>query len=159
MKISSALLSLLLTSTARAFVVSSSSSSPRTANTKLAAEKKMFDTVEEAIKEAEKLCEEGNKEECAMMWDIVEELEAADSHAKGLAPGKEVSKKTQYELELAGFALLEKEVQGQMDQLKALTSKMADLGVKDESLAKLGSLSNDMKLTLAQAKLGLPKKL
>jgi hypothetical protein len=38
--------------------------------------------IAEAIKEAEKACDDGSKEDCATAWDEVEELSAAASHKK-----------------------------------------------------------------------------
>lgn len=38
--------------------------------------------IAEAIKDAEKACEDGQAEDCATAWDEVEELSAAASHKK-----------------------------------------------------------------------------
>ena len=122
----------------------------------------MFDSVEDAIAEAQKICaDDPMSGECKVMWDIVEELEAADSHTKmsrkGLKPPKELSRESKYESVLFGFELLEKNAEGQMDQVKALTDKLADLDVTDPAVTKLGELAVKMKEALVEAKDSLPK--
>ena len=53
----------------------------------------MFDSVEDAIAEAQKACaEDPTSGECKVAWEIVEELEAADSHTAGMAPPQELSR-------------------------------------------------------------------
>lgn len=84
----------------------------------------------------------------------MEELEAADSHKARLEPPKVLSRASEYASIVSNFDMLAQETQEKMDQLKALTDKLADLEVTDPSLTKLGKVSEDMKQALAYDSLG-----
>ena len=118
----------------------------------------MYDSVEEAIAEAQRICaEDPTSPDCKVMWDIVEELEAADSHTAKVAAPKELSRKAKYTSVLSSFDMLEQAAERQMEQLKALTDTLADLDVSDPSVTKLGELAVEMKQALEKAKASLPK--
>ena len=109
-----------------------------------------YESVEAAIADAQRICaSDPTSPECKVAWDIVEELEAADSHQGGFdAP----SASTDLTALMGGFDILIKKIDGKMDQLKATTDKLAELGETDPSLAELGARAVDMKQALANAR-------
>lgn len=140
----------LLVSTARAFVVLPSASMPT--STRLF----LYDSVETAIAEAQKLCEENpNSKECKVAWDIVEELEAADSH-KGAPQGPTgITADAEYKSLLDSFDILMDRTSDKLDQLKAVTVRLEDLGVNDPRVSQLYDHSETLKQALVQAKVSL----
>jgi len=122
---------------------------PRSTTTKL----DMFASVEEAIAEAQRICaSDPSSPECRVAWDIVEELEAADSHqgaAAGAAAGAQST--TDYAALMGSFDILSQKIAGKMDQLQATTDKLVELGVTDPSVAELGARAEEMKQQLARA--------
>jgi len=74
-----------------------------------------------------------------------------------MAPPNKVSKKPEYASVLLSFDMLEQDSEKQMDQIKALTDKMADLEVNDPSVSKLGELAVEMKQALVNARASLHK--
>lgn len=94
----------------------------------------LYQKVEDAIAEAERICAyDSTSPECKVAWDIVEELEAADSHKDGMAPpgGPDL------EVLLYSFDILMKKIDGKMDQLKGTLVKLDSVGVEDPSIAEL----------------------
>jgi len=119
---------------------------------------KIGDSVEDAIAAAQKACaEDPTSGECKVAWEIVEELEAADSHTAGMAPPQQVSRQAAYASVLSSFDMLEQDSEKQMEQLKALTDQLAELDVTDPAVSKLGELAVEMKQALVKARASLPK--
>jgi hypothetical protein len=145
MKISFALP--LLACTASAFMVAPSS--PRH-SIKL----NMFATVEAAIEEAQRICaNDPSGPECKVAWDIVEELEAADSQRGAFAaPNTSGPADAQLAALMGSFDILMTKIDGKMDQLKGTTERMGQLGSNDPYLAELGYRADEMKQALANAR-------
>lgn len=165
------LIGTFLASTACGFVVSPSpshrhatpSSTPH-APTQL----NMYNSVEEAIVEAQRICAvDPASPECRVAWDIVEELEAADSHRGGVefpyassaASGGAADPSDENAIEvsvmLGSFDILMKKIDGKMDQLQATTVKLHELGATDPSVTQLWQRAEEMKQALADAKASL----
>jgi hypothetical protein len=146
MKISFALP--LLACTASAFMVAPATS-PRH-SMKL----HMFETVEAAIAEAQRICaNDPSGPECKVAWDIVEELEAADSQRGAFsAPNTAAPADAQLANLMGSFDILMTKIDGKMDQLKGTTERMGQLGSNDPYLAKLGYRADEMKQALANAR-------
>jgi hypothetical protein len=133
----------LVVSTACAFSVSSFSSrfSTRLHPT--------FASVQEAIADAQRICAiNPASPECRVAWDIVEELEAADSHRGGMKS----SAQTDNSAFLGGFKILTQKIDGKMDQLKATSEMLVQLGVTDPSVAELAIRAEEMKQQLAKVR-------
>mmetsp|Transcript_11461 Transcript_11461/g.14189 ORF Transcript_11461/g.14189 Transcript_11461/m.14189 type:complete len:147 (-) Transcript_11461:244-684(-) len=136
----------LLASTASAFVVSPSC--PRSSISL-----NLYDRVEDAIAEANRICAaDPSSPECRVAWDIVEELEAADSHKGGYTT-------TDVSPDIVAFMgsldILMRKIDGKMDQLKATTDKLEEMGSTDPSIAELGARAIEMKYALANARMSL----
>lgn len=133
-----------LASTVCAFNKGSPSSTPvRRGSTKL----DLYATVEEAIAEAQRICAtDPTGQACKVAWDIVEELEAADSHRgeiRGANPNADLVAL------MASFDILVKKIDGKMDQLMATTVKFSELGATDPEVEELYARAEDMKNILA----------
>ena len=136
----------LLASTACAFVVSPSF--PRHSISL-----NLFNTVEDAIAEAERICAiDPSSPECRVAWDIVEELEAADAHRGGFTPSDVSPDIVAF---MGSLDILMRKIDGKMDQLKATTDKMEELGSTDPTIAELGARAVEMKYALANARASL----
>ena len=114
----------------------------------------MYDRVEEAISDAQRICAQSGPESrpCRVAWDIVEELEAADSHrgqdlggANHMSPDGEAAM-------LSSFEILLQKMDGKMDQCMATTEKLSDLGLRDHSIAELHRCSMQMKEAIWNAR-------
>ena len=167
MKISSVtILSVALSAfnSASAFVVSPSQStsliaaSKRTTTTTTL---NLYQSAQQAIVDAQRVCAEqgAGSEACKVAWDIVEELEAADSH-KNVAPARQgpVGSQMQqpdYLAFMASFDILAAKINGKMDQLKATTDSLQQMGVTDPNIVELGLRAQDMKICLQNAKYSL----
>lgn len=137
----------LVASTASAFVVSPSSSRPSA--TKLYLNQK----VEEAIAEAQRVCaNDPSSEACRVAWDIVEELEAADSHSN---PVLTANSEPDYVALMGSFDILVQKIDGKMDQLMATAQKFEELGATDPGITELGAYAWEMKQALLRAKTSL----
>jgi hypothetical protein len=142
------LLPVMLASTACAFSTASlSSRSGLSTRTKL---NMLFTPVEEAIADAQRICAmDPASPECRVAWDIVEELEAADSHRGGIpvpaAPADFLSL-------VEGFDILVERIDHKMDRLKATTESLAQLGVTDAAITSLYDRAQDMKQALMDAR-------
>jgi hypothetical protein len=119
----------------------------------------MYESVEAAIAEAQKICaNDPSSPECRVAWDIVEELEAADSH-KGVYASPYASNDAAMVSALLGsFDILLQKIDGKMDQLMATTDRLAEFGTADTSIAELGLRAGEMKQALANAKASLGNK-
>lgn len=109
----------------------------------------LYRSAQEAIADAERICaEEGmQSERCKVAWDIVEELEAADSHVR--APQAE-----QHELSYSplvnGLDILVSKIDRKLDELKNLSAQLADAGAGPE-VERLIYASEEMKEILEVA--------
>ena len=121
----------------------------------------LYATVEEAIAEAERICaQDPSSPECRVAWDVVEELEAADSHRSLHTEGggystsdvmQDPADTMDYAAMKGSFDILMQKIDGKMDQLMATTNKLAELGAVDDSILELGARAEDMKLALQRA--------
>ena len=128
-----------------------------------------YQTVSDAIAEAQHICsQEPGSEACRVAWDIVEELEAADSHYRS-APGtytpleaarggampppaprmgsmdNDIAAAKDIGALLGGFDILAQRVDTKMDQLMATTEKLIELGADDPAVAEMGHRAAEMK--------------
>mmetsp|Transcript_4425 Transcript_4425/g.5819 ORF Transcript_4425/g.5819 Transcript_4425/m.5819 type:complete len:155 (+) Transcript_4425:155-619(+) len=145
---------LFLSSTAHAFVVSPPSTlSPHHVSTS-PTNLHMYESVEAAIEEAQRICAmDPTSPDCRVAWDIVEELEAADSHKVKVpqGPGDNI----EYTALMSSFDILVQKIDGKMDQLKATTVKLDELGAGDPAIADLYHRADEMKQALANVRAGL----
>ena len=137
---------------------SSSSSSPRLATTRLRPH--LVENLEEAISEAQRICSlDPTSSECRVAWDIVEELEAKDSHiqtaaaaaaAAGAGAGAGAGELgTDYAVLMGSLDILLTKIDGKMDQLLATTDKMAQLGDQDPRVADVWEKAGALKEAVA----------
>ena len=119
----------------------------------------LFDTVKAAIAEAQRVCADNpNSQECKVAWDIVEELEAADSHKTSntqqqAATG--ISANAEYNSLLDSFDILSTRTTDKLQQLQQVTLRLEDLGVNDPAVSQLYDLSDELTRAIAQAKASL----
>ena len=118
----------------------------------------MYDRVEEAISDAQRICAQSGPEsqDCRVAWDIVEELEAADSHRGGPMQGggggaNHMSPDGEAAM-LSSFEILLQKMDGKMDQCLATTEKLSDLGLRDHSIAELHQKAYEMKEAIWNAR-------
>lgn len=121
-----------------------------------ATELNLYASIEEAIAEAQRICAlDPAGQECKVAWDIVEELEAADSHrdaavARQMAPQVGPTNMSPDLVALvASFDILSLKIDGKMDQLIATIEKLQELGADDPAIAELGARAADMRKVLA----------
>ena len=143
------LLSLL--ATANAFTTPFTKS--HTPNTKLNLQK----SVEDAILEAQQICAvDPTSDACKVAWDIVEELEAADSHRNtNTASDGGVEVGADVEAFLSSLDILTKKIDGKMDQLKGISYKLQELGATDPSIGDLAYQADVMKQVIYNARASL----
>lgn len=143
----------LLASTAFAFAPTTISSS------RPATHMSLYDRVEEAIAEANRVCAQSGpgSKECAVAWDIVEELEAADSHRGRPMQGGEgaVNMSPDGQALMSSFNILLAKIDGKMDQALATTEKLAELGLRDPEIADLHQRAYEMKEAVWNARRSL----
>jgi hypothetical protein len=143
----------LLAATARAFVASPPASTHHAK--RMPSSLRMYESVEAAIAEAQKICaNDPSSPECRVAWDIVEELEAADSHTTA-APYAAANDDAMVSALLGSFDILLSKIDGKMDQLMATTQRLEEFGTADPSIAALGQRAAEMKYALANAKASL----
>lgn len=128
-------------------------SSARASNVRLA----LYHDVEDAISEAEQICSmDPNSSDCKVAWDIVEELEAADSHrGRGsLMDHYQPMQSNQADLGafLASLDILISKIDGKLDQLKATSYKLQELGASDPAIANLSYRADEMKEAMIEAR-------
>ena len=135
---------------------SSSSSSPRLATTRLRPH--LVENLEEAISEAQRICSlDPTSSECRVAWDIVEELEAKDSHTQTAAAAAAAAGAgagagelgTDYAVLMGSLDILLTKIDGKMDQLLATTDKMAQLGDQDPRVADVWEKAGALKEAVA----------
>ena len=110
----------------------------------------LYKSTKEAIAEAKMICfEEGpNSERCKVAWDIVEELEAADSHVRSAdVQANELS----YSPLVDSLEILSAKIERKMDELKNLSTTLAEYGAGAE-VERLIYASDEMKQVLADAR-------
>ena len=110
----------------------------------------LYKSTKEAIAEAKMICfEEGpNSERCKVAWDIVEELEAADSHVRSAdVQANELS----YGPLVDSLEILSAKIERKMDELKNLSTTLAEYGAGAE-VERLIYASDEMKQVLADAR-------
>ena len=148
----------LLASTAFAFAPTTISSS------RPATQLSLYDRVEEAIAEANRVCAlcgpgaaPGAQERCAAAWDVVEELQAAESH-RGRpmqGGGGAVNMSPDGQALMSSFNILLAKIDGKMDQALATTEKLAELGLRDPEIADLHQRAYEMKEAVWNARRSL----
>jgi len=117
----------------------------------------MYREVEAAISEAQEICRANpGSPECTVAWDIVEELEAADSHLPSPATSSSSSSTTSttsmdVQALLASFDILTTRLEDKMDQLIATCDKFEEWGA-DPSVVELSQLAQQMKVGMAYVK-------
>lgn len=115
----------------------------------------MYASTKEAIAEAQRICSVNpSSKECKVAWDIVEELEAADSHRinadlQNLPQEGNTNMSPDLLALVNSFDILAGKITGKMDHLKATTDKLQELGADDPAVAELGARAEDMKQVLA----------
>eukprot|EP00980_Cylindrotheca_fusiformis_P027192 scaffold19324_cov152-Cylindrotheca_fusiformis.AAC.7 len=115
----------------------------------------LYASTQEAIAEAQRVCAMyPNSEQCKVAWDIVEELEAADSHrinANTQSAPQQGSTNMSPDLValVNSFDILAKKIDSKMDHLKATIDKLQELGADDPAVAELGTRADDMKQIMA----------
>jgi CP12 domain len=134
---------------------SSSSSSVRARSYWYPMSLNLYREVEDAISEAQQIClVNPDSPECKVAWDIVEELEAADSHMQapvnheGTPPPSSLM---DVQALLASFDILTNRLDDKMDQLIATCDKFEEWGA-DPSVAELSQLAQQMKVGMAYVK-------
>mmetsp|Transcript_84491 Transcript_84491/g.243951 ORF Transcript_84491/g.243951 Transcript_84491/m.243951 type:complete len:153 (-) Transcript_84491:239-697(-) len=112
----------------------------------------LYKSVEEAIEEAQRICDEDpNSPACQVAWDIVEELEAADSHKDAQERIRDSQYSMDFEALLRSFDILTAKLDNKMDQLIATCDKFEEWGA-DPSVAELSRLAEEMKRGMAYVK-------
>ncbi|KAL3780546.1 hypothetical protein HJC23_001906 [Cyclotella cryptica] len=111
-------------------------------------------SVEAAIAEAQAICAQTgpDSEACRVAWDIVEELEAADSHrANTVVSQWNGEQQTNYVPLLDSLSLLSVKLDRKLDELHALSAQLAEAGAGEE-IERLVYASEEMKGLLVQAR-------
>jgi hypothetical protein len=115
----------------------------------------LYASTKEAIAEAQRICAaDPSSKECSVAWDIVEELEAADSHRVNAGmqniPQAGITNMSPDMVALVNsFDILAQKVDQKMDHLKATADKLQELGADDPAVAELGARAEDMKQIMA----------
>lgn len=157
-----ALLLPLIASTAYAFTDLPSSGAPGNIaigthhSSSSATRLNLYASVEAAIADAQRICaEDPDSPECKVAWDIVEELEAADSHKGGVPSPVAISNEAEYGSLVSGFDILSEKTDRKLGELVALTDKLAEWDGTDPSVMRVGDLAYELREALAQAKASL----
>lgn len=112
----------------------------------------LYNSVEAAIAEARRICDENpDSPACQVAWDIVEELEAADSHKDDQNRVRGQHYTMDYDALLGSFDILTTKLDNKMDQLIATCDKFEEWGA-DPSVAELSRLAEEMKRGMAYVK-------
>lgn len=110
----------------------------------------LFESVEAAIEEAQRICAvDPDSNECRVAWDIVEELEAADSDKGGFVEPEDIGMDT--DALLGSFDILTRKIDVKMDQLKATAEQLESMGAPGE-MDVLVRLAEEMKIALANSR-------
>ena len=110
----------------------------------------LYNSVEEAIGEAQRVCIElgPDSEACRVAWDIVEELEAADAHRTPANPNSQ--QELSYGPLIMSLDLLSAKIDRKMDELNKLSQSLVEAGAGPE-VERLAYASADMKVILEEA--------
>ena len=110
----------------------------------------LYKSTKDAIAEAKMICfEEGpNSERCKVAWDIVEELEAADSHVRS---EPSIANDLSYSPMVDSLEILSSKIDRKMDELKNLSMSLAEYGAGPE-VERLSYASDEMKNCLEDAR-------
>lgn len=110
----------------------------------------LYNSVEEAISEAQRICNEqgGDSEACKVAWDIVEELEAADAHRTPAHPTSQ--QELSYGPLIMSLDLLSAKIDRKMDELNKLSTSLVEAGAGPE-VERLAYASEEMKGILEEA--------
>ena len=108
----------------------------------------MYESVEAAIADAQRICaQDPSSNECRVAWDIVEELEAADSHIGGPAAVGETNFDESATLMVGSFDILTQKIIGKMDQLRATAEQLETMGAPGD-MPELVRLAEELKSAL-----------
>lgn len=113
----------------------------------------LYASVEAAISEAERICAvDPDSNECRVAWDIVEELEAADSHRDDTVISPEtVEAAAEVGMDttalLGSFDILTHKIDTKMDQLSMTADQLHSMGAPGE-MPELVRLAEEMKVAL-----------
>lgn len=110
----------------------------------------LYRSAAEAISEAERICmvEGPSSTRCAVAWDIVEELKAADAHDRTPTTGvNELS----YVPLVQGLDILSSKLERKLGELKNLSTQMAESGAGPE-VERLIYASDEMTQVLQEAR-------
>ena len=110
----------------------------------------LYNSVEEAIAEAKRIgYEQGTDSEAyRVQWDIVEELEAADSHRSPTTTP--VQQELSYGPLITSLDLLQDKIDRKMDELNKLSRSLVEAGAGPE-VERLAYASEEMKMILEEA--------
>ena len=154
----------LLPSATLAFIPQNNHVSAPSSSSSLISQKKhnskalnLYKSAKEAIDEAKMICfEKGpNSEECRVAWDIVEELESADSRVRSAEQHQSMgANELSYSPLVDSLELLSVKVERKMDELKALSEQLTAYGAGPE-VERLQYASDEMKQILAEARSSL----
>lgn len=112
----------------------------------------MYESVEAAIAEAQRICaRDPSSNECRVAWDIVEELEAADSHLGGPTQAATTDANSNANLMVGSFDILSKKIYGKMDQLRATATQLETMGAPGD-MHELVRLADEMQAALANSR-------
>ena len=127
-----------------------SSSSSNSSSQKSSSQLNLYNSVEEAIAEAERIgYEQGTDSEAyRVQWDIVEELEAADSHRSPTTTP--VQHEVNYGPLITSLDLLQDQIDRKMDELNKLSRSLVEAGAGPE-VERLAYASEEMRMILEEA--------
>lgn len=110
----------------------------------------LYNSVEEAIAEAQRIgYEQGTDSEAyKVAWDIVEELEAADSHRSPTTTP--VQQELSYGPLITSLDLLQDKIDRKMDELNKLSRSLVEAGAGPE-VERLAYASEEMRMILEEA--------
>jgi hypothetical protein len=110
----------------------------------------LYNSVEEAIAEAQRIGYEQGTDSGAyrVQWDIVEELEAADSHRSPTTTP--VQQELSYGPLITSLDLLQDKIDRKMDELNKLSRSLVEAGAGPE-VERLAYASEEMRMILEEA--------
>ena len=129
---------------------SNSSNNNNSSSQKSSSQLNLYNSVEEAIAEAERIgYEQGTDSEAyRVQWDIVEELEAADSHRSPTTTP--VQHEVSYGPLITSLDLLQDKIDRKMDELNKLSRSLVEAGAGPE-VERLAYASEEMRVILEEA--------
>eukprot|EP00977_Amphora_coffeiformis_P016677 scaffold5224_cov135-Amphora_coffeaeformis.AAC.1 len=112
----------------------------------------LYDSVEAAIADAQRICAaDPASNECRVAWDIVEELEAADSHKSPVAGAATTPGELDGTAMMGSMDILLAKIDGKMDQLFATADQFQH--VDPVTMDELGLAAQQMKQAIANARM------